>query len=53
MADSPEDECIEVAIASIDNPAPFRPEKIIWTEDKLPWVVLDSKLPSYPRNKER
>jgi len=53
MADSPEDQYIEVVIASIDNPAPFMPEKIIWTKDKLPWVVLDSKLPSYPHNKER
>jgi hypothetical protein len=38
---------IDVAIASLDDPSSFPPEKAIWTEDKLPWVILDSKLPAY------
>jgi hypothetical protein len=53
MSDSAEDEYVEVAIASLDEPARFRPEKIIWIEDKLPWVVLDPKLPAYQRNREQ
>ena len=35
---------------SLDDPAPFGPEKAIWLEDKLPWVVLDESLPSFPKS---
>ncbi|MFT3781280.1 MAG: GFA family protein [Nibricoccus sp.] len=48
--DSPEGETIDVTIASLDNPAPFAPQKIIWTEDRLPWVTLDSHLPKFLRS---
>lgn len=41
---------IEVAIATLDDPAPYAPTRIIWVEDRLPWVPLDSRLPQYPRN---
>lgn len=41
---------VDVAIATLDDPGPFRPSKAIWIEDKLPWVVLDPGLPAYPRN---
>lgn len=43
-------EWIDVTIASLDEPAALAPEKSIWTEDKLPWVMLDPKLPSYARS---
>jgi hypothetical protein len=41
---------IDVTIASLDDPAPFAPEKAIWLEDKLPWVVIDESLPSFPKS---
>lgn len=43
-------ETIDVTIATLDNPAPFAPEKNIWTEDRLPWVKLDPAVPSYRRS---
>jgi hypothetical protein len=41
---------IDVTIASLDDPAPFAPQKTIWLEDKLPWVKLDESLPSFPKS---
>jgi hypothetical protein len=41
-------ETIDVTIASLDDPAPFAPQKTIWLEDKLPWVVIDQSLPRFP-----
>lgn len=41
---------VDVTIATLDDPAPFAPCKVIWTEDRLPWAVLDSALPHYPRD---
>jgi len=43
-------ETIDITIASLDDPAPFAPQKVIWLEDKLPWVVIDQSLPSFPRS---
>jgi hypothetical protein len=45
--DSPGADTIDVTIASLDDPAPFAPRKIIWTEDRLPWVTLDPRLPAF------
>jgi len=39
---------IDVTIASLDDPTPFAPAKVIFLEDKLPWVVIDKSLPSFP-----
>jgi hypothetical protein len=50
MADSRDSADIEITVASLDDPTPFPPEIIIWTDDKLPWVVLDSTLPSFSRD---
>lgn len=41
---------IDVAIATLDEPAAFRPARIIWAEDRLPWVVLDPALPQFLRS---
>ena len=38
---------IDVTIASLDDPAPFAPQKAIFLEDKLPWVVIDESIPSF------
>ena len=45
-------ETIDVTIASLDDPAPFAPQKTIWLEDKLPRVTIDRSLPSFPRSSE-
>jgi hypothetical protein len=37
---------VDVAIATLDDPQLFPPTKAIFTEDKLPWVILDSSIPS-------
>lgn len=41
---------VDVAIATLDDPVAFPPEKAIWTEDKLPWAILNPKLPAFPRS---
>jgi hypothetical protein len=45
-------ETIDVTIASLDDPAPFAPQKAIWLEDKLPWVTIDELLPSFPKSSQ-
>ena len=47
--DAKDSATIDVTIASLDDPTPFAPKKVIWLEDKLPWVVVDESLPSFPR----
>ena len=42
-------ETVDVTIASLDDPAPFAPQKVIWLEDKLPWVKLDETLPHFQK----
>ena len=49
IEDTKDSETIDVTIASLDDPAPFAPQKAIWLEDKLPWVVLDESLPRFPK----
>jgi hypothetical protein len=44
-------ETVDVTIASLDDPAPFAPQKVIWLEDKLPWVKLDESLPHFQKSK--
>ncbi|ACB76401.1 GFA family protein [Opitutus terrae] len=48
--ESSEPPAIDVTIASLDDPTPFAPERVIWLEDRLPWVVLDPALPQYRRS---
>ena len=38
---------VDVTIASLDDPTPCAPTRVIWTEDRLPWVVLDGALPTF------
>jgi hypothetical protein len=47
--DTKDSDAIDVTIASLDDPAPFAPQKVIWLEDKLPWVTIDESLPSFPK----
>ena len=41
---------VDFTVASLDDPAPFAPKKVLWTEDRLPWVTLDAKLPAYKQD---
>ena len=48
--DSADSDTIDITIASLDDPAGFGPQKVIWLEDKLPWVVIDQSLPGFRRS---
>ena len=48
--DTKDSEMVDVTIASLDDPAPFAPQKEIWLEDKLPWVTLDESLPTFQKS---
>jgi len=41
--DSEDSDTIDVTIASLDDPAPFAPQKAIWLEDKLPGLSSTSR----------
>jgi len=45
--DSKESHTIDVTIASLHDAAPFAPQKTIFLEDKLPWVVINESIPSF------
>jgi hypothetical protein len=47
--DVKDSDTVDVTIASLDDPTPFAPQKVIFLEDKLPWVVVDESLPSFPK----
>ena len=38
---------IDVTIASLDQPESYVPEVEIWTEDRLPWVLLEAGRPTF------
>ena len=50
--DTKDSETIDVTIASLDDPTPFAPQKAIWLEDKLPWVMIDESLPSFQKSSQ-
>jgi hypothetical protein len=43
---------IDVTIASLDHPESFAPKVAIWTEDRLPWAILNPSHPSFRRERE-
>ena len=45
--DNKDSDTIDFTIASLDDPRRFAPQKAIFLEDKLPWVVIDKSLPSF------
>jgi hypothetical protein len=51
--DSKGSDTIDFTIASLDDPTPFAPQKAIFVEDKLPWVVIDESMPSFERVPEK
>ena len=50
--DSADAPTIDVTIATLDDPRAFAPGRIIWVEDRLPWVKLDERLPAFRRSSE-
>ena len=51
IEDNPETEWVDVTICSLDEPTAFSPEVAIWTEDRLPWVLLDHGRPAFRRDR--
>ncbi|MGB9476519.1 MAG: GFA family protein [Candidatus Udaeobacter sp.] len=47
--DTDDSKAIDVTIGSLDDPTPFAPQKVIWLEDKLPWVTIDDSLPRFQK----
>ena len=47
--DAKDSDTIDFTIASLDDPTPFAPQKAIFLEDKLPWVVIDESIPSFQK----
>src|SRR5437667_4176453 len=47
--DSKESDTFDFTIASLDDPTPFAPQKAIFLEDKLPWIVIDESIPSFAK----
>ena len=45
--DRKDSDTIDFTIASLDDPTSFAPQKTIFLEDKLPWVVIDESVPSF------
>jgi GNAT superfamily N-acetyltransferase len=43
---------IDVTVSSMDQAAEMQPGDHIWTESRLPWLVLDDDLPRLPRGHE-
>lgn len=43
---------VDVALASLDDPAPIEPEYHIWVSHKLLWVEIRDGLPQYAEGRE-
>lgn len=46
-ADSPA--TIDITLATLDEPEALAPERHVWVEDKLCWVVIGDELPQFRR----
>ena len=38
---------IDVTLASLDEPSQLKPERHIWMQDELPWMVSGDELPQF------
>ena len=45
-------EIIDVTIASLDHPESYAPEVALWTEDRLPWALLDPARPIFREGRQ-
>ncbi|MBS0579077.1 MAG: GFA family protein [Proteobacteria bacterium] len=39
---------VDIAVASLDEPAALAPRMHLWVQDKLPWLPISDGLPQYP-----
>jgi hypothetical protein len=44
---------IDVTIASLDDPEAIAPEDHTWVQNRLSWIVLGDRLPTYSANADR
>jgi hypothetical protein len=44
-----EADTIDIALVALEDATGLAPERHIWTEDKLDWVILNDGLPVFPR----
>jgi hypothetical protein len=51
--DSWDSQWLDVTIVSLEDPRTYSPSAEIWTDDKLPWIVLSPELPAYPQAKAK
>jgi len=42
---------IDVTLGSMDEPEMLTPEDHTWMESRLSWIILDDRLPKYPRER--
>lgn len=42
--------CLDVTLASLDDPTVFRPTYHLWTASRYHWLALGDDLPQYPDN---
>jgi hypothetical protein len=40
---------IDIALATLDDPARYEPECHIWVEDRLPWMRIEDGRPRFQR----
>jgi len=43
---------VDVTIASLDHPQSYAPKVAIWTEDRLPWAILNPTHPAFRQGRE-
>jgi len=53
FGDAKDSDTINVTIASLDDPTPFAPQKVIFLEDKLPRVVIDKSMRSFQTSRRK
>lgn len=41
---------VQIALGSLDRPEDIRPDDHVWTQDRLPWFVIDDDLPRFEQS---
>ena len=41
---------VQVCLGSLDRAGDVRPDDHVWTEDQLPWLLIEDDLPRFARN---
>ena len=43
---------VQVTLGSLDRPERVRPDDHVWTQDQLPWLVIDDDRARFPRSSD-